>query len=262
MVAEKNTLVKQIVLWRDGTKENMADTVTVEAPMTIFVNGEELVTLLCTPEDMDLLALGFLRSEGLFTSMDEVAALRLKEREGLVEVELKDRSNLARRLYGKRTITSGCGKGTVFFQALDALRSRPVKGEITLAAEQAKQLMHQLQGKAVLFRETGGVHSAAVADTERIIFFYEDIGRHNAVDKLIGRSLLEGIPLEDKILVTSGRLSSEMLLKAAKLQFPILLSRSAPTSLSVELAEAMNITLVGFVRGHRMNIYTHGWRIV
>ncbi len=261
MVTGKNILTKQIVLWREGTKETAADAITVEAPMTIFVNGEELVTLLCTPEDMDLLALGFLRSEGLLTSMDEVAALRVKEREGLVEVELKDRSNLAARLYGKRTITSGCGKGTVFFQALDALRSRPVNSEITLAPEQARQLMRQLQEKAVLFKETGGVHSAAVADTKKIIFFYEDIGRHNAVDKIIGRCLLEKITLEDKILVTSGRLSSEMLLKAAKLQLPILLSRSAPTTLSVELAEAMNITMVGFVRGRRMNIYTHEWRI-
>ena len=260
-MTRQKTVQKQIVVLRDGHKETLSDPVTVEAPMTIFLNGEELVTLLCTPEKMDLLALGFLRSEGLLASLDEVTALRLKEDEGLVEVELKGGAGLAERLYGKRTITSGCGKGTVFFQALDALRSRPVSGTLKLPAERAWELMRSLQEKAVMFKETGGVHSAAVADLEGIILFCEDIGRHNAVDKIAGQCLVEGIALEDKVLVTSGRLSSEMLLKAAKLQLPLLISRSAPTSLSIELAEALNITLVGFVRGRRMNIYTHAWRV-
>jgi FdhD protein len=121
--------------------------------------------------------------------------------------------------------------------------------------------MRSLQDKAAMFKETGGVHSAAVADLDRIIFFCEDIGRHNAVDKIAGQCLVDGVSLEDKVLITSGRLSSEMLLKAAKLQLPLLISRSAPTSLSIELAEALNITLVGFVRGRRMNIYTHAWRV-
>ncbi len=252
---------KQIIILRDGLRETVLDPVTVEAPLTLFLNGEELVTLLCTPEKMDLLALGFLYSEGLLSTIDEVTALRLKEDEGLVEVELKGGSGLAERLYGKRTITSGCGKGTVFFQALDALRSRPVLGDLKLPAAQAWELMRSLQEKAAMFKETGGVHSAAVADLEGVIFFCEDIGRHNAVDKIAGQCLVQGISLQDKVLITSGRLSSEMLLKAAKLQIPLLISRSAPTSLSVELAEALNITLVGFVRGRRMNIYTHQWRI-
>ncbi len=260
-MTRQKSVKKQVEILRDGVKESMPDQVTVEAPLTIFLNGEELVTLLCTPEKMDLLALGFLRSEGLLNSMDEVAALRLKEDEGLVDVKLKGAGGLAERLYGKRTITSGCGKGTVFFHALDALRSRPVTGSLKLPAGKAWELMRSLQDRAVLFKETGGVHSAAVADLSGIIFFFEDIGRHNAVDKIAGQCLKDDISLEDKVLITSGRLSSEMLLKAAKLKLPILLSRSAPTSLSIELAGALNITLAGFVRGRRMNIYTHGWRI-
>jgi FdhD protein len=106
------------------------------------------------------------------------------------------------------------------------------------------------------------VHSAALADSEKIIFFYEDIGRHNAIDKIIGECLLGSVSTDDKIIVTSGRLSSEVLLKAAKLKIQLLISRSAPTSLSVEIAETLNITLVGFVRGQRMNIYSHAWRVI
>lgn len=260
-MARWETVERQVTVIRDGMKETVPDPVTVEAPLTIFLNGEELVTLLCTPEKMDLLALGFLRSEGLLSSLDEIAELRLKEEEGLVEVELKGAGGLAERLYGRRTITSGCGKGTVFFHALDALRSRPVTGNLKLPAPKVWELMRALQDKAVLFKETGGAHSAAAADREKIIYFCEDIGRHNAVDKIAGQSLVENVSLEDKVLITSGRLSSEILLKAAKLRLPVLLSRSAPTSLSIELAEALNITLVGFVRGRRMNIYTHGRRI-
>lgn len=252
---------RKLKLWRDGKVVPAVDRVVSEAPLTIYLNGVELVTLLCTPEKMDRLALGFLRSEGFLNSMGEVTGVRLREEEGLVEVELKGESGLAEKIYGKRTISSGCGKGTVFFSALDSLRSKPVTGRLKLSAEQVLLLMGRLQERAVLFKATGGAHSAALAEPRDILLFCEDIGRHNAVDKIVGECLLQGIPLEDKLLISSGRLSSEILLKAAKLQIQVLISRAAPTALSVDLAESLNITLVGFVRGKRMNIYTHDWRI-
>lgn len=252
---------KLITFERDGARIERTDNVTVEAALTIFVNGSELVTLLCTPAHMDRLALGFLRSEGFLTSLDEVESLRLQEEAGIVEIELKSASNLARSLYGKRTVTSGCGKGTTFYHALDALRSKPVISELRLKSGQVYDLMRALQGQAQLFKQTGGVHSAALADGDEILMFVEDIGRHNAVDKIVGQCLMERVEMTDKILVLSGRLSSEILLKAAKLQLPVLISRAAPTSLSIELAESLNITLAGFVRGKRMNIYSHAWRI-
>jgi FdhD protein len=238
------------------------DRVVIEAPVTIYLNGEELVTLLCTPEKIDRLALGFLRSEGLLATFDDLSSIRVREEEGLVEVELKNRSDLAEKLYGKRTVTSGCGKGTIFFNVLDSLRSKPLTGKMQLTADTIHSLMNDLQQKADLFRITGGVHSAALADSEKVIFFYEDIGRHNAIDKIIGECLLGSVSTDDKIIVTSGRLSSEVLLKAAKLKIQLLISRAAPTSLSIELAETLNITLVGFVRGQRMNIYSHTWRVI
>lgn len=241
--------------------EELEDRITVEKPVTIYVNGSELVTLLCTPEKIDCLALGFLRSEGILASADQIESIRVKDEEGLVEVELKEKSGLAEKLYGKRTVTSGCGKGTVFFNVLDSMRSKPLLGKMEISADRIITLMEELQQKAQLFKETGGVHSAALADDKKILYFYEDIGRHNAIDKIVGECLLDGITTDDKIIITSGRLSSEILLKAAKLQIQLIISRAAPTSLCIELAESLNITLVGFVRGRRLNIYSHRWRV-
>jgi len=257
----KIALSKTITRLRQGEPEKLEDLVAAEAPVTIYLNGSELVTLLCTPEKLDFLALGFLRSEGLLTSADEVSSIRVKEEDGLVEIDLKNSTDLAEKLYGKRTITSGCGKGTLFFNVLDSLRSSPLEGKLKISPDRILALMDSLQDKAVLFRSTGGAHSAALADTEKILYFCEDIGRHNAVDKIIGESLLAGVATDDKIIISSGRLSSEILLKAAKLKIQLLVSRAAPTTLSIELAETLNITLAGFVRGKRINIYTHQWRI-
>jgi FdhD protein len=243
-------------------QEVVDDRVVIEAPVTIYLNGKELVTLLCTPEKIDCLALGFLRSEGLLATIDDLSSLRIREEEGLVEVELKNKSDITEKLYGKRTVTSGCGKGTVFFNVLDSLRSKPLTGKMQVSSNTIHCLMNDLQHKADLFKTTGGVHSAALADSEKIIFFYEDIGRHNAIDKIIGECLINSISTDDKIIVSSGRLSSEILLKAAKLKIQMLVSRAAPTSLSIELAETLNITVIGFVRGKRMNIYSHAWRVI
>lgn len=254
-------VMKKVTRVRGNEWEELQDSVTVETPVTIYLNGSELVTLLCTPEKIDRLALGFLRSEGLLQSLDELESIRQEEDKGHVYVELKDKTGLAEKLYGKRTVTSGCGKGTVFFNVLDSLRSKPLTGRLVIKCDTAFMLINTLQEKADLFKLTGGVHSAALADQGGVIFFYEDIGRHNAIDKIVGECLLADIPTDDKIIISSGRLSSEILLKAAKLGIQILISRSAPTSLCIELAENLNITLIGFVRGKRMNIYTHKWRI-
>lgn len=260
MVDEKS-IPKKIARLRRGVWEEVDDLVVIEKPVTLFLNGSELVTLLCTPESLDSLAIGFLRSEGMLMSLDQVDDLRVNEEDGFVEVDLKDKSGFAEKLYGKRTITSGCGKGTVFFSVLDSLRSNPIEGTLKIDVARISGLVSSLQEKATLFKATGGVHSAALADQDGIILFFEDIGRHNAIDKIIGAALLSGLETKDKFMVSSGRLSSEILLKVAKIKIQLLISRSAPTSLCIELAENLNITLVGFARGERINVYTHHWRI-
>lgn len=260
-MAGENYLIKEVTRLRGDKSEAVEDTVIVEVPVTLFLNGNELVTLLCTPGNLDKLALGFLRSEGLLNGINEVESLRVEEEQGHIHVELKRGENLVEKLYGKRTITSGCGKGSVFFSVLDSLRSKPITGDLIVDSSLVLKLMDELQDRADLFKTTGGVHSAALADKEGIIFFSEDIGRHNAVDKIIGETIVQEIATDDKIIITSGRLSSEILLKVVKLGIQMLISRSAPTSLCVELADNLNVTLVGFVRGKRMNIYSHRWRI-
>lgn len=253
--------VKKILQWNDGVVQEKDDPVILEVPLTIYLNGQEFVTLLCTPQWSEMLAVGFLRSEGLIREFRDVTSLRLDEAQGFIFVETKG-GKLAEKLYGKRTITSGCGKGTVFFNVLDSLQSEPIiESSLTVSCEQLRQLVRQLQDKAELFKMTGGIHSAALCTPHEIVYFCEDIGRHNAVDKILGFCLKDGVSIGDKILVTSGRISSEILVKAAKLGIPILVSRSAPTTLSIELAEKLGITLIGFVRGRRLNIYSNGQRV-
>ncbi len=251
----------EIIRVKDGQRKGEKDQVVVEFPLTIFFNEQELVTLLCSPQDLKYLALGFLRSEGLLGSLDELESATVDTERSIVFVKTKGQTNLAEKLYGKRTITSGCGKGTVFFHAIDSLQSKTVTSELKVKGESLFPLMRDLQDRSLLFKTTGGVHSAALADEEQILVYSEDIGRHNAMDKIVGECLLKGIPMLDRILLTSGRLSAEIVLKGTKMGLPLIVSRSAPTTLAVEVAEKVGITLVGFLRGGRFNIYTHAERI-
>ena len=136
-----------------------------------------------------------------------------------------------------------------------------MKSPTVISAEDVFGLVKQFQHRSEVYRATGGVHSAALCRGRQILVFAEDIGRHNAVDKIFGRCLLEDIATEGGVVVTSGRISSEILLKVAKRDIPLLLSKAAPTNLGVKLADDLGITLIGFVRGRRMNVYSHGWRV-
>ncbi len=262
LVVEKGSREIEILRVKNGQGKREMDQVVEESPLTLFFNEQELVTLLCSPRDLKYLAVGFLRSEGLLGSLEELDSVLLDDERNIVFVKTKGQTNLAEKLYGKRTITSGCGKGTVFFHALDSLKSKAVTSNIRVKGEILFPLMRDLQDRSVLFKATGGVHSAALADTEQILVYNEDIGRHNAMDKIVGECLIKGISLSDRILLTSGRLSAEIVLKGAKMGLPLIVSRSAPSSLAVEIADKVGITLVGFLRGKRFNIYTHGERIL
>jgi len=260
-IVKQGAIEIEIVRIKGEERKQEADRVVVEFPLTIFLNDQEFVTLLCSPSRMDCLAVGFLRAEGLVTGADDLESVKVDEEQGMVFVQTSTKTDLMEKLYGKRTITSGCGKGTVFFNVLDSLQSKPVESEVKISAGTLHSLMSDLQDNSVLYKSTGGVHIAAVADTQKLLFFHEDIGRHNAVDKILGECVLHDLPIDDKILLSSGRLTSEMVIKGAKLRFPFIVSRSAPTSLSVQLARELGITLVGFVRGRRLNIYSHHERI-
>ena len=245
---------------RDTVSE-IEDAVAREFLATIFLNGRELVTLLCSPQHLDYLAAGFLVSEGLLKSRDEIKKIEVDEQKGAVMVEVKSEIDDDSRFFAKRLITSGCGGGATFYSVADAAMAA-VTSRQEISAAEILDLVRVFQHGSELFLTTGGVHSAALCNRSNILVFREDIGRHNAVDKIFGRCLLEDIPTEDRLVLTSGRVSSEVLHKVAGRGVPIIVSLSAPTSLGVKMAEKLGITLVGHVRGKRMNVYTNGWRIV
>jgi FdhD protein len=239
----------------------MEDVVAREFPLTIILNNQELVTLLCSPANLKYLALGFLVSEGLIRARDEVKNILLDDQRGVVRVETNGSPSAAGDIIFKRFITSGCGKGTTFYSVADAVDAVVVESKVEISASQIFAIMREFQHRSEVFKDTGGVHSAALTDGNRLLVFAEDIGRHNAIDKIFGECLWENIPTENRVIVTSGRISSEILFKVAKRSIPIVVSRSAPTDLAVRTAVDLGITLIGFARGKRMNVYANNWRV-
>jgi FdhD protein len=251
-----------LILKVSGTSvEGAIDEVATELPVRLILNNEQLVTLLCTPAELEELAVGFLLSEGLLRDRSSIRKLELIDNDAAVRIELADLPADWERMFEKRTISSGCGKGITFTSyRMYADQRINVAGPLVTLAD-IKDLLTAFRNISSLYLETGGVHSAALSDGNGILFFSEDIGRHNAVDKLIGKAFLQSVPVENKILLTSGRVTSEIVTKAGRNRFPILISRAAPSCMAVSYAEDMGITLVGFARGDRMNIYTWPGRI-
>jgi len=226
-----------------------------EVPVTVYINGTELVTFLCTPHNLRYLVLGFLYLEGIIGSLDEIALLRVCDEEEMVEVRLTHDVELPTR----RVLTSGCGGGTTFANL--TMQTSKVDSALQVTPSQVLGLMRQLYGKAELYRATGGVHTSALSDGQQLLVVASDVGRHNTLDKIQGQCLLEGIDTRDRILLTTGRLSVEMLNKAAKMQVPVLVSRTSSTDLAVEMAKAWGITLIGYARGKQIHVYSGEERV-
>lgn len=246
---------------KNGILFDEQDFVVKEYPLTILINGKEFITLLASPNHLKYLAIGFLKSEGLIRDKGDINNIKIRQKEGIVKLEIRE-SLLTEKLHGKRMRTTGCGRGTVFYSVLDSLRTKKVSTDVKVTADFVNDMMKELNKRSQTFLKTGGVHSCMLCDHKEVILFHEDIGRHNAIDKIIGEALMKDIPLNDKIIFTSGRVSSEILLKSAKSQIPMIVSRSAPTDLAVAMAKKLGITLVGFVRGRKMNVYTNFENII
>jgi len=245
----------------DKGSESVEDVVVRESPLTIILNDQELATLLCTPADLKHLAIGFLFSEGLVKGRDRIRKVMVDERVGVVRVEADGIEDTGGNAVFKRFITSGCGRGASFYSAADVQGRIKVDSRLEITASEILALVRGFQGRSTLYRATGGVHSAALCDTRGILLFSEDIGRHNAIDKIFGQCIWADIVTDDRIVITSGRISSEILIKVARRNIPMIVSKSAPTNLGLNLATDLGVTLVGFARGKRMNVYTHDWRV-
>jgi FdhD protein len=235
-------------------------TVAREFLLTIFLNGQELVTLLCSPKDMRYLAVGFLVSEGLLKSKDEIKKIEVDEWEGVVRVETNGGTELDSRFFAKRLIASGCGGGAAFYNDADIAVPK-VESRMEISTDEVLTLVKEFQHNSVVYLSTHGVHSAALCDRQTIQIFSEDIGRHNAIDKIFGKCLLEDIAVNDRVIVSSGRISSEIVHKVVKRGIPIIISVAAPTSLGVKVAENYGITLIASVSGKKFDVYTNDWRV-
>lgn len=238
------------------------DTVVKEIPVAIFMNDTHLVTVLCSPSNLDHLAVGLLFTEGLLTGRRDLKTVHASEKDRAVWVETKKGKDLPRAAASKGIITTGCGRGFSLVGAAVEADELKVKSKLVVSSGAVPRLMKEFQRMSRIYRLTGGVHSAALCTAEGILAFDEDIGRHNALDKVIGECLMKGIRTRDRILITSGRISSEVLVKAARSGAPIVISKSAPTEASIGLAAELGMTIVGFARGTRMNVYSNVWRIL
>ena len=227
-----------------------------EAAICIHVNGSDFATIMATPIDQKAMALGFLRAEGFIAGLEDVELAELNQNGVCVDVWVKHEVERPNRLIR----TTGCGGG-ITFDDLTAERD-PVPFGKTVTAQQIIDLYTQLSSAAVLYPITRGVHTSGLCTPDKVLVLTEDVGRHNTLDKLWGKAMLADIPTAGRIIVTTGRISSEMLGKAAKMGVPIIASRTSPTSRSLDLAEAWNITVLGYVRRRSLRIYTHPGRII
>ncbi|MTI80271.1 MAG: formate dehydrogenase accessory sulfurtransferase FdhD [Firmicutes bacterium] len=245
---------------KDGISQQ-DDNVVLEVPVTLFLNGEEFVTLVCSPQYLKELAVGFLCSEGILQQPSDLHHISINEEDGIINVEATQ--GQAEKQFMKRYITSCCGRGRSSFYFINDARSMSrIEGKIAISPQQVWNLTTRLEEKSTLFQNTGGVHNAALCTPDDVVVFFEDIGRHNAVDKIFGHCFLNNIIMNDKVLVFSGRISSEILIKVAKMSIPVLVSRSAPTALAVDMAKELGMTVVGFARGNRLNVYANENRII
>jgi len=248
----------------EESKNEAEAVVTKESSLTIILNNQEVVTLLCTPTNLEYLAIGFLFSEGLLESKDEIKKIVVDDERGIAVVETKEDKEFSKELlFKKRSIHSGGGtiRGASFSTA-DVKDRAKVESQIVISSHEVFELVNKFQYHSQLFQITRGVHSAALCDTKNILVFSDDLGRHNAIDKIFGECLLKDIATDDRIVITTGRVPSEQLIKVAKRKIPIMISLTVPTDLGVRLAADFGITLIGSVRSEKMDIYTNDWRVV
>lgn len=255
-----NTL--DIFRYRGGQWCREQDQIIREVPITLYVNGKRYITRLATPQHVEELALGYLVAEGYLTSAQEVKALKVGVDQDWVRVDVKHDA-IPRGGNSLRQTPWSRGDGdSIIFGLQDARGLPEIDSDLVISPLTVGLLAEELQEYSRLFRETGGVHGAALASEKGdIILFREDIGRHNAIDKLVGGSLLNALDCRNKIFLTSGRVSYDTMYKTAKMGVPIIISPSAPTDMAVQMARCLRMTLVGFARGKGFNVYSGEWRL-
>ncbi len=251
--------MERIYVYHDGTLEPGEKEIVKEFPLKLIVNNKEIATLICSPHDLKFLVAGFLRLQGFVRSAEDFLMLSVCNDFGVANVSI--RGEVPDRL--RPVLTSGCGAGISFTttkMARDSSGIRRVSREAILPS-QIFGLMDQLARLAEDYRSHGGIHSAAVGNGTGIVLYAEDLGRHNTIDRIAGEALLKGIDVSGTMLVTSGRVSTELAAKAAMLGISLIASRTSPTNMAVKMCGEAGIVLIGYARGGRFTIYTFPERI-
>jgi FdhD protein len=234
-----------------NVRQVLDDPVTAEIALKIMLNDEALATLLCSPVNLNYMAAGYLFSEGLIKCREDIKKLTVDEQNSTVYLETRDTGSIAPE--------KSPGRGHA---SMASSQEYKINSQLKVRSDSIFKLVDEFQARSEQFKETGGVHGSALCNSEKILIMADDIGRHNTIDRIIGESILKDIPTDECMVITSGRISSEILLKVARKNIPFLISRSAPASLGVKLANDTGMTVIGFVRGQKMNIYSHGWRVI
>jgi FdhD protein len=234
-----------------------SDQVIREVALCVNLNGKPLANIACAGNYLDELAIGFLKSERIIAGLDEIAEIEVAAQENSVNIILKNRKDFSETLV-KNIASSGARGKSV---SVDLFSPLKVPVEFNIKTKVALKLMEELLEKSVLHNETHGTHCSALAEHGKIVALREDIGRHNTIDMLGGYALLQNINLSNAIILTTGRISSEIVYKVWNLGIPAIISHSAPTTKAIELLNKANIVLIGYVRGGKMNIYSQERRV-
>lgn len=224
--------------------------VVTERPLTLFLNTREIVTLMTIGDRPDLLAVGYLLNQNMLKADDEITAIEHEEDIATVVVRTRRQTDFEDKLK-KKTQTSGCAQGTVFGDLMEEFDRITLDPRARVHTSWLYQLTRKINTEPSLYLKAGAIHGCVLAQEDRPLIYIEDVGRHNAVDKIAGYIFLNGVKPEDKIFYTTGRLTSEMVIKTVKMRIPVLVSRSGFTAWGVDLARKANLTLVGRARGKR-----------
>lgn len=258
VLSPEPTTRRRFVRYRDDRPVQVDDEVITEIRFSVFVGGRELVSLMCSPWMLRELVVGFLYIEGFIQGPEDLELLRVCLEDRVAEVVLRDKQF---EPPARKILTSGCTGGQTFGQYLQEIERFRVPPGPTVKPASLYRLMRLLYESATFYKRSGGVHTSILATGEAPLVVAEDIGRHNTLDKIQGHCLLRGLGTAERLILTSGRISSEMLLKSAIMGVSLVGSRTSPTELAVTLGERLNITVVGYIRPGSMNVYTHPWRL-
>ena len=245
----------------DHNGNRLTTSVVIEKPLTVFLNGQEIVTLMTIGDEPELLAVGFLLNQNMLRLGDKISGIEYEDDLDVVVVRT-DRETDFEKVLKKKTITSGCAQGTVFGDLMDKLSSISLSSSDRLRTSWLYELSKKINNTPSLYLEAGAIHGCVLCKQNHPLIYMEDVGRHNAIDKIAGYMFLNNIQPIDKIFYTTGRLTSEMVIKTVQMRVPILVSRSGFTAWGVELAREAGLTLVGRAKGRRFIVLSGTERII